>query len=113
MGIPGGERVSLLEERCYVVGVILEERRGTVSGADGLPVQSSPVVVLRDAYFLDIGLLGAFYWDGQGLGTRRCCYAVAVAQGLFLKGLRSVDEDRFGGLCYELVPGDWCEGGCM
>ena len=102
--------VMFLEERSQVVGIKLEERRLAVGRHQRVPVQMSPVAMVRDenrryirprldGCTADGG--GAGGDDGGGVCDRNrerlrtigCGYVAAVAVGLLYERLASLDEN--------------------
>ena len=79
------ELILLLEERTDVIHVIVKERTLAISRLKGIPMDSSPLVVVADAQILEQDFFFAMlYRNGQSLHTIGGCNDTAVAESLFL-----------------------------
>ena len=87
--------IFLLEEQMQVVSVIFEKRTLAIGTLQGIPMDTSPLVVVADAEILDELAIGfwllaislMFYGNGECLHAIGSCNDAAVAIGLFLKGV--------------------------
>lgn len=90
------EGVSFLEERSQVVGIKLEEGCLAVGRHQGVPVQMSPVAVVRDTNIAHGALRAVVSLDGHGerLRTVGRCNDAAVAVGLLHKMVVLLNDAR-------------------
>lgn len=81
------EGVSFLEEGSQVVGIKLEEGRLAVGRHQGVPVQVSPVAMIRDTNIAHgaFRAIVSFYGHGERLRTVGRCNDTSVAVGLLHK----------------------------
>ena len=90
------EGVSFLEERSQVVGIKLEEGCLAVCRHQRVPVQMSPVAMVRDTNIAHgaFRAVVSFYGHGERLRTVGRCNDAAVAVGLLHKMVVLLNDAR-------------------
>ena len=78
---------TLLEERTYVILIILKERRFAVSALQSHPVQMAPIAVIAYADILYKRRSTTFNGHGKSLHTIGSCYLAAITIGLLYETL--------------------------
>lgn len=82
------EVVLLLKERTDIIGIIVEEGTLAIGTLQGIPVYTSPLVMVADAEILDQRfIVRMLHWDCQCLDTVCRTDETAVAIGLLLIGV--------------------------
>jgi len=90
--------VFLLEEGTDIIRIIFKKRTLAIGTLQRIPVHSSPLVVVADAYVSDQTFITyhfsfiTFYWNREGLQTVGGGDDAAVAVGLFLVRIVLLDE---------------------
>ena len=82
-----------LKEGAQVIGIMLEERRLAIGSLQGIPMQSSPVAVVADAYVACKGFVTIVTdGDGERLWAIWCSNDTAVAVGLLHKTVHALNH---------------------